>query len=178
MVSATPADEPAAGRPGAAEAAAEGALEPSDEPAPDVSFEAYPPERCGAIAARLACDPGSAGDVLRAEELDEARWQRVHTHWLDRIRDEAARSRKRLLSDYDGAYVAALEAMRGPIAVGDYARLAEAAERSAIEVALAERGLPEGTWPRIHRVWIERMVKDVRLGKQIRSEIDTLRAAS
>ncbi|XXY44563.1 DUF2169 domain-containing protein [Sorangium sp. So ce269] len=178
-VSATSADEPATGwSPAPAEEAdAKDAPGPAAEPAPDVAFEAYPPERCGAIAARLACDKGSTGDVLRAEDLDEARWQRVHAHWLDRICDEAARSRKQLLSDYDGAYVAALEAMRGPITVEDYARLAEAAERSAIEAALAERGLPEGAWPRIHRVWIARMVKDVRLGKQIRSEIDTLRAA-
>ncbi|WP_437609334.1 DUF2169 domain-containing protein [Sorangium sp. So ce834] len=146
------------------------------EPAPEVPFEAYPPERCGAIAARLACDPGSTRDLLRAEELDEARWQRVHAHWLDRIHDEAARSRKMLLSSYDGAYVAALDAKRGPIAVSDYARLADAAERSALAGALAERDLPEGAWPHIHRVWIQRMVKDVRLGKLVRREIDALRA--
>ncbi|WP_437484888.1 DUF2169 domain-containing protein [Sorangium sp. So ce1014] len=165
---------------GTAAATAGGQDEPGavDEPVPEVAFEAYPPQRCGAIAARLACDEGSTGDILRVEELDEVRWQRVHAHWLDRIRDEAARNRKRLLSDYDGAYVAALEAKRGPIAVSDYARLAEAAERGALAGALVERGLPEGAWLHIHRVWIERMVKDVRLSKQARSEIDALRAAS
>jgi hypothetical protein len=42
---------------------------------------------------------------------------------------------------------------------------------------LAERGLPEGAWPHIHRVWIQRMVRDVRLGKQVRTVIDALRAA-
>ncbi|WP_437570562.1 DUF2169 family type VI secretion system accessory protein [Sorangium sp. So ce542] len=165
---------------GTAAATAGGQDEPGavDEPVPDVAFEAYPPQRCGAIAARLACDEGSTRDLLRAEELDEERWKRVHAHWLDRIREEAARGRKRLLSDYDGAYVAVLEAKRGPTAVGDYARLAEAAERNAIAAALAYRGLPQAAWPHIHRVWIQRMVKDVRLAKQVRSEIDALRAAS
>ncbi|MGK3962594.1 hypothetical protein WMF01_18655 [Sorangium sp. So ce1667] len=170
VVSAGPAEAPGSGRHPVAGAGAVA-------PAPDVTFDAYPPERCGAIAARLACDEGSTGDILRAEELDEAGWRRVHARWLDRIRDEAARSRTRLLSAYDSAYVSALEAKRGPIAVGDYARLAEAAERGAIAGALAARGLPEGAWPHLHRVWIRRMVKDARLGKQVRREIDALREA-
>ncbi|WP_437594322.1 DUF2169 domain-containing protein [Sorangium sp. So ce1000] len=178
--SARPAEAPApvTERPPAVEADATDAPGLAAEPASEVAFESYPPERCGAIAARLACDAGSTGDVLRAEELDEARWQRVHAHWLDRIRDEAARSRKALLSIYDNAYVSALEAERGPIAPDDYARLAEAAERSEIEGALAARGLPADAWPHIHRVWIQRLVNDVRLGKQVRRVIDALRAAS
>lgn len=147
------------------------------EPEPGVTFHAYPPERCGAIAGRLACDGDSTSDILRAEDLDVERWKCVHEHWLDRIRDESTRGRKKLLSDYDGAYVSALEAKRGPITLDDYARLAEAAERSAAAGALVERGLPEGAWPHIHRVWIGRMVKDVRLGKQVRVTIDALRAA-
>ncbi|WP_437539008.1 DUF2169 domain-containing protein [Sorangium sp. So ce726] len=178
--SAGPSDAPApvTERPPATEADATDAPAPVVESAPEVAFESYPPERCGAIAARLACDTGSAGDVLRAEELDEARWQRVHAHWLDLIRGDAARSRKTLLSIYDNAYVSALEAERGPIAPDDYARLAEAAERSEIAGALAERGLPADAWPHIHRVWIQRLVKDVRLGKQVRRVIDALREAS
>ncbi|WP_437901082.1 DUF2169 domain-containing protein [Sorangium sp. So ce124] len=179
-LSAGPSEAPApvTERPPAVETDATDAPAPIVEPALEVAFESYPPERCGAIAARLACDTGSTGDVLHAEELDEARWQRVHAHWLDRIRGEAARSRKALLSIYDNAYVSALEAERGPIAPDDYARLAEAAERSEIAGALAERGLPAEAWPHIHRVWIQRLVKDVRLGKQVRRVIDALREAS
>ena len=63
------------------------------------------------------------------------------------------------------------------IALDDYARLAEAAERGAVEGALFERGLPERAWPHIHRVWIGRMAGDSVIGKQVRSAIDTLRAA-
>ncbi|WP_437655273.1 DUF2169 domain-containing protein [Sorangium sp. So ce1182] len=176
-VSASPAEAPANGRPPAAESDAKDFSEPEADPPPDVAFEAYPPERCAAIAACLACDEGSTNDVLHAEELDDARWQRIHAYWLDRIGEEVARCRKRLLSIYDSAYVSALEAKRGPITLDDYARLAEAAERSAIAGALAERGLPQGAWPHVHRVWIGRMVKDVRLGKQLWDAIDALRGA-
>lgn len=165
-------------RPPAAEGAKPPAEGPAKEPEPQLAFEQYPPERCGVIAARLACDEPAAGDILQAETLDAAGWQRVHEHWLERIRDEAARSRKKLLADYDAAYVSALEAQRGPIALDDYARLAEAAERSAVAAALAERGLPAGAWPHIHRVWIGRTLKDMRVGKQVRNAIDALRAAS
>ncbi|XXY48663.1 DUF2169 domain-containing protein [Sorangium sp. So ce269] len=164
------------GRPPVAEPGATGDQEPAVTPAPDIAFDVYPPGRCGAIAARLACDAGSTDDLLRAEELDLARWLRVHEHWLGRIRDEAARGRKKLLSDYDRAYVDALEAKRGPIALDGYARLAEAAERGAVTGALGESGLPEGAWPHIHRVWIQRIVEDVRLGKQVRAAIEALRA--
>jgi hypothetical protein len=146
----------------------------------EIAFDVYPPPRCGAIAARLACadgDEGKAGEILHAEDLDAGRWERVHAHWLDRISEEAARSRKTLLSEYDGAYVEALEVERGAVALEAYAQLAEAAERGEVAAALAARGLPEGVWPRIHRVWIGRMVKDVRLGKQARAAIDAQRAA-
>ena len=87
-----------------------------------------------------------------------------------------ARGRKKLLSEYDGAYVGALEGEHGAVVLEEYARLAEAAERGAVAGALAEEGLPEGAWPHIHRVWIGRMVKDVRLGKQVRGAIEARRA--
>lgn len=149
--------------------------EPERAPAPRA--EDYPIERCARIAARLACNASSAAEVLRAEDLDATGWPIVHEHWLAAIRAKTERRDKKLLADYDRAYVSELEAQRGPIAVDDYARLAEAAERSAQTEALAARELPEPAWPYIHRVWIERMVKDVRLVKQVRATVDALRAA-
>jgi hypothetical protein len=140
-------------------------------------LDTYPPERCGAIAARVACTDAEVGDPLLREGLNAEQWQRVHAHWLNRIRDEAARGRKKLLLDYDNAYVATLEGVRGPIELHAYAKLAEAAERSAVRGVLAELGLPEGAWPHVHRVWIQRMVKEIRLGKEVRAIIERLRAA-
>ncbi len=150
---------------------------PQPEVAPELVLDDYPPERCGAIAARLACDPAAAADVLRAESLDEERWRRVHEHWLGHIQEAAARSRKKPLVDYDVAYVAALEGRRGPIALYEYSQLAEAAERGAVASALRELTLPEGAWPHVHRVWIGRMVADVGVSRQVRAAIDSLRAA-
>jgi hypothetical protein len=155
------------------------AVLPAVQPEVEIDVDVYPPPRCGAIAARLACagsDDDKIGEILRGEELDASRWQRVHAHWLERARAEAARSRKTLMAEYDGGYVGALEAERGAIALEEYARLAEAAERGEVAGALAESGLPEGCWAHIHRVWIGRMVKDVRLGKQVRGAIDARRA--
>jgi hypothetical protein len=154
------------------------AVSAAAQPEVEIDFDVYPPPRCGAIAARLACagsDDGTIGEILRGEDLDASRWQPVHAHWLERARAEAARSRKTLMSEYDGGYVGALEAERGVIALEEYARLAEAAERGEVAGALAEGGLPEGAWAHIHRVWIGRMVKDVRLGKQVRGAIEACR---
>lgn len=150
------------------------------EPEVEIAFDVYPPARCGAIAARLACasgEEGKVGGILRTEYLDAGGWERVHVHWLNRMSDETARSRKKLLSEYDEAYLGALEGERGAVGMEEYARLAEAAERGEVARALAELGLPEGGWPHIHRVWIGRMVKDVRVGKQVRTAIDARRAA-
>ncbi len=155
------------------------AAEPA-EPEVAIDLDAYPPMRCGAIAAQLAHaggDEGKVGEILRGQDLDAGRWERVHAHWLDRIREEAARSRKKLLSEYDGGYVGALERERGAIGLEEYARLAEAAERGKATAALSELELPEGGWAHIHRVWIGRMVKDVRLGKEVRAEIEARRGA-
>ena len=153
------------------------------EPEVAIDVEAYPPVRCGGIAARLACAAGEederkkVGEILRGEDLDAGRWERVHAHWLDRIRAEAARSRKTLLAEYDSGYVGALEGARGAIELSEYARLAEAAERAEVLGALAELGLPAGGWAHIHRVWIGRTGKDVRLGKGVRGAIEARRVA-
>ena len=146
------------------------------EAAPELVLDDYPPERCGAIAARVASDPAAAADVLRAESLDEERWKRVHEHWLGHIQEAVARSRKKPQADYDAAFVAAVEARRGPITIKEYSTLAEAAERGAVAGALADLSMPEGAWPHVHRAWIGRLVKDVALGRQVRAAIDAVRA--
>lgn len=141
---------------------------PAEAVKPDL--EEYPIERCARIAARLACspDPEHTEQALRAEELDAAGWKLVHDHWLGAMRARAERRDKALMTAYDRAYVSELEAQRGPITLEDYSRLAEAAERGAQEEALAARGLPGGAWASIHRVWIERMIKDASLAALVR----------
>lgn len=143
---------------------------------PEPTIDDYPIERCARIAARLACNPNGADDVLRAEDIDATGWQIVHEHWQGAIRAKVERRNKELLVHYDRAYVSEIEAQRGPVAVDDYARIAEAAERSAQAEVLAMRELPEPVWPYIHRVWIDRMIKDPSLAAQVRHAIATRRA--
>ena len=152
------------------------APQPGSEAAPRLDLDAYSAARCGAIAARLACDGPSAAEILSVEGLDAASWQEVHERRRDAIRDEVARGKKALLTEYDTAYVQVLEALRGVITVEAYAAIAEAAERGAEGRQVTDRGLPEGAWPHVHRVWIQRMVRDVRLGKQVRAAIEALRS--
>lgn len=141
---------------------------------PPVQLADYPPTRCGDIAARLACDEASGTEILRLEGLESGAWGRVHDHWLQIIREDTVRSRRVLLAEYDAAYVRALEARRGRLEVDEYAALAEAAERGAVSEALSAAGLPAGAWPHIHRVWIERMVKDLTMARAVRKGIERL----
>ncbi|MBK8255879.1 MAG: DUF2169 domain-containing protein [Polyangiaceae bacterium] len=67
---------------------------PAPEPEPTVSVDDYPPERCGAIAARVEHGEEDLDEIFTSEKLDAGSWQKVHEHWLDRIREEAGRGRK------------------------------------------------------------------------------------
>ncbi|WP_437604694.1 DUF2169 domain-containing protein [Sorangium sp. So ce834] len=164
-----PAAEVPEQRPAVAPELAEGPAEPA------LPVDAYPLARCAAIAARLAARPGAEDAILAAESLSPDTWEALHAHWLDAIRAEVGRGKRRLLSSYDAAYIAALEAERGPITAGDYARLAIASERGNDAQALKELGLPEGVLIRLRRVWLERAVKDPAAAQEVRA---AMRAAA
>jgi hypothetical protein len=142
---------------------------------PALAGEPEPPippcsvERCGAIAARIARRPEDLGAILEAEKLTPETWESTHAERLQEIQAEVGRGKRKLLSAYDAAYVAALEEARGPITPGEYARLVISAERGSSEATLAELGLPEEAMMRIRRVWLERTVKDAKLGAAVRA---------
>ncbi|WP_437738672.1 DUF2169 family type VI secretion system accessory protein [Sorangium sp. So ce1335] len=137
--------------------------------APALPVDAYPLERCAAIAARLARRPEAQDAILEEEELSPDAWEALHAHWLDAIRADVGRGKRRLLSSYDAAYVAALAAERGTITADEYARLVIAAERGNEARALAELGLPDGALLRLRRVWLERTVKDPAAAQEVRA---------
>ncbi|WP_437594699.1 DUF2169 domain-containing protein [Sorangium sp. So ce1000] len=142
----------------------------AEEPAePILPVDAYPLARCAAIAARLAKHPEALDAILAAEALSPETWEALHAHWLDAIRADVARGQRRLLSSYDAAYVAALEAERGPITAGEYAVLVIASERGNDAQALAKLGLPDGVLLRLRRVWLERIVKDPAAAQEVRA---------
>lgn len=144
-----------------------GPLPAPEEPAPPLA--AYPIERCAVIAAKLAQRPADCDTILKAEKLTPKNWQSLHEQWLDEIQDEIARRKKKLLSAYDAAYVAALEKERGPITAGEYAQLVISAEQGQGQAALAELGLPDESMMRIRRVWLERIVKDKKAAAAVRA---------
>jgi hypothetical protein len=138
---------------------------------PPLPVEAFPVGRCAAITASIDRRPDARDEILRAEELDDATWERLATHWQEAIDKELARHKNALLRAHDAAYVERLEEERGLIAASDYARLAVADEVSEVSKVLSEMEIPAEAWPRIQRVWIAKMAKDPKLGALVRSLI-------
>ena len=145
----------------------------AEEPAPPPEEERFSTERCATIAARLAQRPSMRATILDEEGLTSERWELVHDERLSEIQDELRRGKKQQLSAYDTAYVAALEATRGPITAREYARLVIAAERGHVEADLSELGLPEDAMMRIRRVWLAKVVKDPKLAAAVRAALQT-----
>jgi hypothetical protein len=117
----------------------------------------------------MAQRPDDQDAILEAEGLTAETWTPRHERWLREIEAELARGKKKTLTDYDVAYVAALEAERGPITAAEYAGLQSAIELGRGAEKLAEMKLPEESLMRIRRVWLARMVKDPRLAAAVRA---------
>jgi Uncharacterized protein conserved in bacteria (DUF2169) len=150
---------------------------PPPPPPPPRPTVASSIEHCATVAARLAAPGADRAAILEAEELTPALWESQHARWLGEINDELDRGKKKLLSAYDTAYVAALEDGRGPISAGEYARLSVAVDRGKIATLLAELDLPGDAIMRIRRVWLARMVKDPRAAADVRAAMRAAREA-
>jgi hypothetical protein len=131
-------------------------------------------ERCAVVAARLAHRPHDRAAILEVVGLDEDAWAEQHGRRLAEIDEDLSRGKRALLSTYDQSYVGALEDARGPVTALEYARISVAAERGRGPAKLAELELPSEAMMRIRRVWLERSVKDPRVGVEVRA---ALRAA-
>jgi hypothetical protein len=147
---------------------------PAPPPPPKPTVESSI-EHCATVAARLAAPNADRDAVFETEELTPQKWEAAHGQWLAQIYDELDRGKKKLLSQYDTAYVAALEERRGPIAATEYARISVAAERGKAAPVLAELGLPEDSLMRIRRVWLAKTAKDPRAAAELRA---AMRAAA
>lgn len=123
--------------------------EPQEEKLP---IDEYPIDRCGGIAARMARGKEDRYAILKAENLKEKVWQKLHAHWQAEIKAEAGRGENALMLAYDRGYVSALERERGPITTEEFRRLVLAVERGKGEETLAAMGLPRGAMMRIRRV--------------------------
>ncbi len=138
--------------------------------------EDYTLERCAKIAAALAMARRKQKEILDEHALDPAHWARHSQRWLRAIQADCERGKAETLQAYDGAYVAELEAERGPILVEEYARLAVAQERSCAPRVRAELSLPAGSEMRVQRTWMRRMTEDAGLRRQVREAMRAARA--
>ena len=82
----------------------------------------------------------------------------LEKHWDEAIRVETEQDDTTLLSAYDAAYVAQLEAERGPITIEEHAQLLGSAGRKGSGPAL--HGLPSEGILRIKRAGLRRMSTD------------------
>ncbi len=114
-------------------------------------------------------DDGQA--ILEEASLAPAVFFQLDAHWLEAIKEEMGRGKKALLSEYDGAFVAALEAERGAITAGEYARLVVAIERGSAANVLEELRLPPDATMRVRRVFLERTAKDPTFARAVRAAI-------
>lgn len=155
-------------------AGASGAPSPplvASSPAPPT--DPFPIERCAAIAASCARRATEVAAILAANDLSEDDWDAAEHRWAQALRLDAQQGRTDRLAAYDRAYVARLEAERGPFTPDEYARLALSHERdrAALTRALRDLELPWGVTPRILRVFAERMEADRALADQVRTAL-------
>lgn len=140
-------------------------------------LEAYPLDRCAAIAASLARRPDETDAILARYDLDAGLWQRLHRHHVDLVRADEGHGHTGPRDAYDDAYVAQVEEERGAIQPGEHARLLVAVERGQGDQALALLDVPKGALMRLQRVWMRRMKADPALGRAVRQAMDEHRKA-
>ncbi|MFT3764205.1 MAG: DUF2169 domain-containing protein [Minicystis sp.] len=173
-VASVPAPEAPAVEPAAPEQPTAVAEKPAEDALP---LDAFPLERCAAIAAAIAHRKADKATILDRHQLSSPVWQSLEDHWSTALRAESDRGRTTLRRLYDEAYVTELERLRGPLRVEDYAALVVAAERSQSARALADRDLPSGAMMRIQRVWLTKIADDPALAASVRAAVEDARDA-
>jgi hypothetical protein len=128
-------------------------------------------ERCGAITAELSERRAPRAKILRENGLSEAAWAAAERRWTTAI----ASDQGDLVAAFDGAYVAALERIRGPIRVEEIARLRVAAERGDPGAVLDELKLQGPAMVRIERVWARRLSADPALAARLADAVEAER---
>jgi hypothetical protein len=132
-------------------------------------------ERCAAISAELGDRRTPRADVLRQNNLTESTWAASERHWTNTLAKEAELGEKELLQAFDAAYVAALEKLRGPIRLEDYARLTVASERGSLRAVLEELTIQRSALMRIERVWAKRLAEDPSLLRKTAEAVEAER---
>ncbi len=134
-------------------------------------------QRCAEIAAALALQGADRAAVLRTHLLTEPAWAMVEQHWKKAIAREAETGGHATADLFDDSYVAALEKLRGPLGVADYARLLVRVEHGDAEPVLRELGLAQGELERLQRVWARRVAASAEVAAAFDRALSEARAA-
>jgi hypothetical protein len=148
---------------------------PEEPAAPPPPLAVFPLERCAAIAASIARRMEEKARILERHDLAGSTWNALEAHWQAAIRQETARGKQALLRSYDEAYVGQLEQERGPITVGEYAKLSAASERGTEHEVLAELDLPPAALLRLQRIWLKRTALTPALAQALRAALAAAR---
>ncbi len=138
---------------------------------------AFPPERCGALAAKLACRPRDARQILLENDLERERYAALERCYEEIIRQEGERGERTTLLAFDRGFLEQLETERGPITPQDFARLKVAGERGTDDAALEALAIPREALVRLERDCVRRMVADAGFRSQLRDALAALRGA-
>ena len=130
-------------------------------------------ERCAAIAAAIAEQREPRAAVLAANGFTSEAWGLVEEHWTKAIAADAKSSPAKLLGAYDAAYVAAIEALRGPVTAEEYGRLLHAMKAGKVNEALAGLHIHRTAMTRLMRVWTRKLAEDPQLLRKVQSVTDT-----
>ncbi|MEP7124949.1 MAG: DUF2169 domain-containing protein [Byssovorax sp.] len=152
---------------------ADSAPSPVDARAPGAPppIDEHPIERCAAITASIARRRPETAQILEENRLDAATWAALQQHWSEAITRETSRGKTALLHAFDAAYVAQIEAERGPIRTEEYARLVVASERGTLADTLAAMTLPRGAMMRIERTWLAKTADDPAVARELRRAV-------
>ncbi|KYF75455.1 hypothetical protein BE11_26225 [Sorangium cellulosum] len=130
--------------------------------------------QCAAIAAELAEGRAERAKVLEAHGLGERTWRENERRWRSAIEEEAGAGKQALRRAYDEAYLARVEAFRGPITMEEYMRIVVGIERGKADAALDALRIQRPALMPIVRCWTKRVAEDTRMADEAP---DALRAA-
>lgn len=159
----------------------EQAAPPQTPARPEPETEAPPValtlEETATIAAELAEGKAARAEILDAHGVREGAWRANETRWNKALAEEQDRGQSALRGAYDAAYTARVEKFRGPITLGEYARIMVGLERGRANAVLDELKIQRPALMPIVRVWAKRVAKDAKLGEEAAKALREARRA-
>lgn len=134
-------------------------------------------EETATIAAELAEGKAARAEILDAHGVREGAWRANETRWNKALAEEQDRGQSALRGAYDAAYTARVEKFRGPITLGEYARIMVGLERGRANAVLDELKIQRPALMPIVRVWAKRVAKDAKLGEEAAKALREARRA-